>query len=174
MATPSSTTRRGTRVAPDCYVAFDVSKETIQHFNTYLLWEVGKAPDFVLEIGSPSTARNDLVGKRRLYASLSITEYWRFDSTGGNFYGAPLVGECLVDGEYSPLQMHNEADGFVWAHSASLGLDLVWQDDRLRFYDPLAQRWLLNQTEEQAARQASEERIVALEAELRRLQGESL
>ena len=65
--------------------------------NTYLLWEVGKAPDFVLEIGSKSTANADLVRKRELYAELGVGEYWRYDATGGEFYGEPLVGERLVD-----------------------------------------------------------------------------
>ena len=189
------------RVAPDCYVVFDINKEIIQRFNTYLLWEVGKAPDFVLEIGSPSTARNDLVGKRRLYAAIGVTEYWRFDSTGGTFYGAPLVGERLAGDEYHPMPMRNEENGAIRGHSPALALDLIWQDSRLRFYDPQARRWLLSQTEEQAARQAAEAahesernarqaaeaaresernarqaaeaQALALEAELRRLRGES-
>ena len=42
-------------VAPDCFVVMGVSEESFLRNNTYLLWEVGKAPDFVLEIGSPST-----------------------------------------------------------------------------------------------------------------------
>ena len=33
-------------------------------------WEVGKPPDFVLEVGSESTAENDLIGKRRTYAQI--------------------------------------------------------------------------------------------------------
>ncbi len=128
----------------------------------------------MFEIASPSTARNDLVAKRRLYASLGITEYWRFDSTGGDFYGAPLVGERLVVGECRPLQMPNEADGTVWAYSATprLGPSLGrWPTPVLR---PSSPRSLLNQTEEQAVRQAAEARAMALEAELRWLQGESL
>ena len=31
------------RVAPDCYVSFDVSPQTIERHNNYRLWEVGKA-----------------------------------------------------------------------------------------------------------------------------------
>ena len=75
-------------------------------FDTYLLWEVGKPADFALEIGSPSTARNDLMSKRALYARPGIGEYWRHDKTGGNFYGEPLVGKYLEDGEYQRLEMH--------------------------------------------------------------------
>ena len=52
-------------VSPDCYVVFGLSDDallslSLEGNNTYLLWEVGKAPDFILEIGSKSTARADL------------------------------------------------------------------------------------------------------------------
>ena len=51
-------------VSPDCYVVFGLSDDALQSLslegnNTYLLWEVGKVPDFILEIGSRSTARAD-------------------------------------------------------------------------------------------------------------------
>ena len=44
-------------VSPDCYVVFGLSDAALRSLslegnNTYLLWEVGKAPDFILEIGS--------------------------------------------------------------------------------------------------------------------------
>ena len=76
--------------SPDCYVVFGLTPEakaslSIEGNNTYLLWEVGKPPDFVLEIGSPSTNRTDLIFKRALYASLGIAEYWRYDERGGAF-----------------------------------------------------------------------------------------
>ena len=188
------------RVAPDCYVSFDVSPQTIERHNNYRLWEVGKPPDFVLEIGSPSTAATDLVEKRGLYARLGIAEYWRYDSTGGDYYGEPLVGEYLLEGEYRRFELKREPDDTVWAHSPALNLDLCWDSGRLRFYDPAAREWLLNQEEEQAAKeaeqaakeaeqaakQAAQERALAaearalaaearasvLEAELRRLRGE--
>ena len=129
--------------------------ESIARFDTYLLWEVSP-PDFALEIGSRSTARNDLVSKRALDARLGIGEYWRYDKTGGNFYGEPVVGEYLEDGEYRRLEMHREANGMVWAHSPTLNLDLCWDEGRLRYYDPAETRWLLNQQEEQASRRSAE------------------
>ena len=66
-------------VSPDCFVAFGLSEaalESLERRNTYLLWEVGKPPDFVLEIGSDSTATVDTGRKRDLYAG------WAFRSTG--------------------------------------------------------------------------------------------
>ncbi len=166
-------------VSPDCYVALDLSDEqwdSIERNNVYLVWEVGKAPDFILEIGSPSTGDADLGRKRDLYARIGVSEYWRYDKTGGDFYGEPLVGEYLVDGEYRRFELNYESDGRIWAHSEALNLDLWWIDGELRFWDPVAGRWLLSHEEEKEGRltaenQAEEERARAdrAEAELRRL-----
>ncbi len=178
-------------MSPDCYVVFGLS-EAAQHSlslggnNTYLLWEVGKAPDFVLEIGSKSTADADLGRKRDRYAEIGVSEYWRFDATGGEFYGEPLVGEYLVDDEYRRFEVRHEGDGRVWSHSEILNLELWWTDGDLRFQDPVAGRWLLRRDEERAGRleeragrleervraEAAETRVAELEAELRRLRGQ--
>ena len=189
-------------LSPDCYAVFDLSEDALESFernNTYLLWDVEKPPDFVLEIGSPSTARVDMGSKRALYARLEVPEYWRYDALGGRFYDEPLVGERLVGGEYERMAMRREGDGSVWGHSDALNLDLWWIDGELRFWDPVGEEWLLNHEEEQAGRlaeragrlaaeeRAEEERVgrlaaearveeeraarLALEAELRRLRG---
>ena len=159
-------------ISPDCYAAFDVDVERIYRNNAYLLWEMGKPPDFVLEIGSPSTARNDMGPKRDLYARLGVGEYWRFDGAGHDFYREPLVGEYLEDGEYRRFELRREPDGMVWGRSPALNLDLCWVEGRLRCYNPATDTWLLNQQEEQEARQAAEARVSELEAELRLLRGE--
>lgn len=57
-------------VAPDCFVLIGGNVDSLWANNTYLVWEVGKAPDFVLEIGYPSAWRQDMGPKRELYASL--------------------------------------------------------------------------------------------------------
>ena len=168
-------------VSPDCYVATGLSpeqQENINRNNTYRLWEVGKPPDFVMEIASENTKSNDLIGKRELYASLGISEYWRYDQTGGDFYGDPLVGERLADGEYQPLQMREDEDGRLWARSAALNLDIYWDDGELRFWDPVAEEWLLKHTEERAGRLTEragrlEERAARLAAESRAQAAES-
>ena len=151
-------------VSPDCYVVFGLTEAALHSLslegnNTYLLWEVSKPPDFILEIGSPSTAGADMGSKRDLYAELGVTEYWRFDATGGEFYGEPLVGERLVDGEYRRLVMRVEEDGRVGGHSDVLNLELWWEDGELRFWDPVTDRWLLSQEEEQDGRLAAEARV---------------
>ena len=161
-------------VAPDCFVLLDTTDEMHQSFrrnNTYLLWEVGKMPEFVMEIGSPSTASKDMKEKRDLYASLGVAEYWRYDETGGDFYGEPLVGETLIDGEYRRLETFQTDDGRVWSHSEVLNLDLYWEDGELRFWDPVEQRWLLNPQEEHEGRLEAEARVAELEAQLRQRNG---
>ncbi len=148
-------------IAPDCYVAFDFTPEAFQSLrrhNTYLIWEVGKPPEFVLEIGSPSTKRSDLTTKRAIYASIGVSEYWRYDQTGGKFYGEPLVGERLVNGEYQRLPLIQDEDG-VWAYSPALNLLLYWDNGELRYWDPVSKERLLNHKEEHAARLAAEDRI---------------
>ncbi len=155
-------------VSPDCYVALHLSEdaiESIERSNVYLLWEVGKAPDFVLEIGSASTARHDMSGKRELYAELGVREYWRYDSTGDRFYGEPLVGERLSGGEYRRLEQRRDADGSVWSHSEVLNLDLCWLDGMLRFWDPVEMRWLLSHEQEREGRLQERERRLIAEAE---------
>ena len=141
-------------VSPDCYVAFDVDVGTILYHNTYRIWAVGKPPDFVLEIASPSTARHDIGAKRLLYAQIGFGEYWRYDSTDNSeFYGERLVGERLVEGEYRRFELQEDPDGMLRGHSPTLGLDLCWDRGRLRFYDPASGQYLLDLDETEAARQ---------------------
>ena len=126
------------RVAPDFFIAFDVPNEAIRrNLPNFWIWEVGKVPDFALEVASPSTASNDLGRKRELYAELGIAEYWRFDPTGGELYGQPLVGERLVDGEYQPYGIQGGDDGSVRAYSELLNLDFCWDGDEFDVLDPV-------------------------------------
>ena len=175
------------RVGPDFYAAFGVDAQAIEQRRLYLPWEVGKPPDFALEIGSVSTARQDLITKRQLYAQIGIGEYWRFDRTGGEFYGQPLAGDQLVEGVYQPIELNTGPDGILKGYSPILGLSLGWRDEMLVFYDPETGEYLRNLREEQtarenaegalraerAAREAAEARIRQLEEELRRRQGEN-
>ena len=163
-------------VAPDCFALIGGNVDSLWDNNRYLMWEVGKAPDFVLEIGSPSTWRQDMGPKRELYASLGVVEYWMFDPSGGDHYGFALRGETLVDGEYREMDMVRGADGSVWGYSPVLSLELHWRDGRLWFYDPTARRWIENMEETEARAQTAEvrnaeleARNAELEAELRRL-----
>ena len=115
------------RVAPDFFIAFGVDAAAIRvNLPNFWLWETGKAPDWVMEVASPSTARNDLEAKRNLYAELGIAEYWRFDPTGGDLYGKPLAGDRLVDGRYVEYEAVTAPDGSMRVHSELLGVDFYW------------------------------------------------
>ena len=164
------------QLRPDCVVAFGVDPNAIERRNGYVINEVGKPPDLVLEVGSPSTGVADYTTKRDGYAGYGVPEYWRFDPSGGQNHDRPLAGDALVEGSYEPLPMNYESDGTVWGHSAVLGLDLYWQDGRLRFYDPATGEFLLDYFEvkselndERAMRLSAEVRAEAAEAELRAL-----
>ena len=67
------------KVVPDLLVAFKVARA---RRSSYMIWEEGKPPDFVLEVTSPSTHRRDQTFKLRLYAAIGVQEYWLFDPSG--------------------------------------------------------------------------------------------
>ena len=165
------------KVGPDFYAAFDVDAEAIKRRLMYLPWEAGKPPDLVLEVGSPSTGGEDIGNKRQIYARIGVGEYWRFDPSGGEYYGEPLVGEELVNGEYRRFELTTEPDGALKGYSPLLRLYLCRQDEMLTFYNPATGEYLRNLPDtqaalkaEQAARQQAEARIRQLEEELRRRQ----
>ena len=60
---------RGLRV-PDLLIAFDVDPEARARHNAYVTSEQDQQPDFVLEVGSPSTSRIDIWNKPGDYAAL--------------------------------------------------------------------------------------------------------
>src|SRR5262249_19349312 len=71
---------RRKHVAPDVFVALDVPKEPLRE--NYLVWKEGKAPDFVVEITSKSTRKEDQEKKLVVYRDiLRVTEYFLFDPT---------------------------------------------------------------------------------------------
>ena len=161
-------------VVPDCVVAFGVDAAAILDRNGYVIDEVGKPPDFVLEIASESTGRADYTSKRDAYAGHGVGEYWRFDSTGGEYHDAALSGELLTGGAYEPMPMHHERDGVVRGYSPVLGLEMHWDHGRLRIYAPAAEEYLPDMAEARAQRDSAiRERDAALyernaEAEARR------
>ena len=186
------------RVGPDCYLAFGVDARVIRQRRLYLPWEVGKPPDLAIEVASVTTARHDITGKRDIYAQIGIPEYWRFDPTGGELYGAALAGERLVEGEYQPFTLTTEPDGVLKGYSPMLALSLCWDAERLLLYDPETGEYLSNidqlhnaleeaqhreeaalhreqdalrrEREPQTAREAAEARVRDLEEKLRRRQ----
>ena len=135
---------------PDMLVAFGIDKELANIANGYVIDEVGKPPDLVLEVASHRTGRRDYIDKREIYANLGVPEYWRFDYTGGDYHDAPLACDLLVDGHYQPIETTTEPGGVIWGYSEALGLSLCWVEGRLRFWDRIQRRYLPDHQEDKA------------------------
>ena len=143
-------------VSPDVFVAVGVEDKDRR---TYLLWREAKGPDFVLEVTSRSTRRNDQVTKRALYEWMGVSEYVLYDPLG-EYLDPPLQGFRLVGGEYVELEGRRLPGGARALHSEVLGLSLhVRARDRaLRLHDPVSGEDLLTPVEAAAAREEAEAR----------------
>ena len=151
-------------VAPDVFIVLGIEKKQRR---TYLLWEEGKSPDFVLELVSQNTYRRDLGQKKDLYASvLSVKEYYLYDPDM-QYLEPILQGYRLIDGIYLPIQpVENRLPSDV------LGLELGEKNMELGLYNPRTKRWLLKPAEEEAeARKEAEAK--ARQAEMRAQQAET-
>ena len=99
------TTNHRIFVAPDYFISFDVDIAALMDETSYNLWEIGKPPEWALEVASPSTYQRDIYEKPYIYAMIGISEYWLFDPTGGSLYGQPLTGFRLVNGAYERIEI---------------------------------------------------------------------
>ena len=88
-----------------------------------------------------------------------------------------LAGDRLVGDAYEPITVASGTDGVIRGYSAALGLELHWDDGRLRFWDPNTGEYLPELTEAKAQRDAAidqrdaaMERVRLLEEELARRQ----
>ena len=176
---PTMSNRDDVRV-PDLLVAFECDRELLKDQRGYSIESQGGPPDFVLEVASPSTGRQDYTDKRMDYERYGIAEYWRFDPSGGDYHGAALAGDRLTEqGTYEPTEVERLGDSIWQGYSEVLGLRLCWEDGTLRLYDVEAGDYLHSHEEaearmvvERVGREAAESRVAELEAELRRLREE--
>ena len=165
------------RVAPDVFVVFGAGKE---ERSSYLLWKEPKAPDFVLEIASPGTWRDDQDKKRELYRRLGVGEYWQYDPTR-NYLQPPLQGlelEVLRSATGEDLRNlaeaedgRREAEARVEQEAAARRREAAArQVAESRVHQEAAARQAAETRahQEAAARQAAEARLAELEALLRR------
>ena len=151
-------------VAPDVFVVFGAAQHKR---NVYKLWEEPKAPDFVLEVASENTWREDLGRKRALYAELGVREYWLFDPRD-EYFDPVLQGLVLREGTYRALPALVDG-GARTIRSDVLDLDLCAQRGVLRFRDPASGQYLNSHAEAAAAeaeatKALAEERVARAEA----------
>ena len=161
---PSLPVRADARI-PDLMFVRDGDRELMERQRGYAIDRQGKAPDFVLEVASPTTGRADYTDKRTDYERFGVGEYWRFDPSGGEYHDAALAGDLLVDGVYQPIAIEMLSDDRLRGYSDALGLYVCWEDGMLRFFDPGAESYLRSHDEDMA--RAEEERIARLAAQAR-------
>ena len=151
------------RMAPDLLIAFKAEPEAYRDSNGYIISEQGKPPDFILEIASRSTGRQDTVEKRAAYRELGIPEYWRFDETG-EFHGTRLAGDRLVNDRYEPIPIETVGEGVLQGYSRVLNLLIRWDHGQLGWYDPETGQHIATFDQERARADAAESRADAVEA----------
>jgi Uma2 family endonuclease len=103
---------------PDVFVVKDVPSGERR---SWVVWQEGKAPDVVIELLSPSTAKRDKTEKKQIYQKqLRVTEYFWYNP----FNPEDFAGFNLQAGVYHPLSF-DDRQRLV---SQQLGLALVrWQ-----------------------------------------------
>ena len=141
---PQASLATADRLAPDLMVAFGVRN---RHRRTYPVWEVGKAPDFVLEIVSPDTRKKDVVEKPALYHRMGVREYFLFDPDARR--EPRLRGWRFGRAKDVALPLAAPVDGMRGIFSEALGLHLChtqpWPRHRhrpgtgkVRWHDPVS------------------------------------
>jgi Uma2 family endonuclease len=152
---------RRRHVSPDVFVVRGVAKHDRPN---YLVWREGRAPQFVIELTSDTTRREDLNTKFALYRDvLRVKEYFLFDPFE-DYLDPPMQGYRLRNGVYVPIRL---VDGRF--PSRVVGLHLERSGSELRLWDPSTGQRLVTPDE---ARQQAEARAEHAEAEVERLRRE--
>jgi Uma2 family endonuclease len=120
----------------------------------YKLWEEGRSPDFVIEVTSSSTRREDISKKKDLYERLGVSEYFLFDPTG-DYLNPRLQGYRLEEGRY--IRLAQEPDSSL--PSRITDLRLRPEGLNLRLIDAHTGEKLLWIAEEAAARRVAERKV---------------
>ena len=147
-----------TSVAPDLMVSFGVRMLGLP---SYKLWEIGKPPEFVLEVSSQSSRELDRTKKVELYAGLGVREYFVFDPGDpedvGDGQDGKLSGYRLWGSKY--VESGESTERGRELESEELGLLLRPEGKLVRFRDPATGKDLpLHQEESQGRLEAERER----------------
>ena len=135
-------------VVPDLFVVFGVLDKKRASYNVR---EEGKAPSFVLEAASEGTYENDLGSKKDKYEGMGVPEYCVVDPKG-DMHRPRLQLFRLEEGVYKRVSGRSDPDGSLAVTSETLGLELRFEDDRLRLWDPENQDYLREHQEEHVGR----------------------
>ena len=131
---------QGAVIVPDLFVAFGGEERSYRR--PYKLWEDPR-PEFVLEVLSKKTWRQDVGIKKDTYEFLGVEECWLYDRRA-HWLESPLEGYRLCAGAYERIPP--TAEGRF--ESAALGLHLQIRDGELHFFDPKTGEYLRTLDEE--------------------------
>lgn len=146
-------------VCPDVFVVKGVPKGNRR---VYKLWEEGRAPSFVIEVSSQKTSGEDTGRKKAIFERLGVEEYFLHDPLG-EYLIPRLQGFRLVAGWYRPIEP--AADGSL--ASATTGLTLRLEGERLRLVDTASGEPLLHIEEVQARLREAEAELARLRRQLK-------
>ncbi len=164
-------------VVPDLFVVKNCDPSQRR---TFKIWEEDRTPNFVIEVTSRSSRREDEQSKPQIYSQIGVEEYILYDPTG-EYLSPPLQGFRLDDeGSYQRIPAGTQNEILCPSLDVTFQLNdgqLVVQDSRTgAILRTLAETALSAYEQEraareaaQAARQAAEARAVEMEAELQRL-----
>ena len=107
------------RLGPDIFVARDVP---FRSRDSYVVWQEGKAPDFVLELLSPKIWEKDVMRRPARHRRMGVYEYFLFDPR--RRIEPPLQGWRFENGTSTRLPLVATADGMVGIYSQALNLSL--------------------------------------------------
>ena len=150
-------------VAPDVFVVFGVPDKDRHN---YKVWEEGNVPDFVLEVASQISVGENLGRKKVIYERIGVKEYCVFDPQGC-LHWPRLQLFRLEGGVYERVSMRDDRGGPLAVTSETLCLELRFDDDRLRLWDPETRDYLMEYAElragrlEERAKRIAEERRAA-------------
>jgi Uma2 family endonuclease len=152
---------------PDIAVIFGV-RQPRSRYTSFQVAQEGVRPELIIEITSPETRQVDLRTKRRQYWQARVPFYVVVDER--------IVRDqrrlCLLGyrrGRRGYERLPLNAQGRLWLQAVQLFLGQ--ENGRVALHDAQGQRLGDLRAVEQA-RQAAEQRVQELEAELRRLRGE--
>lgn len=148
-------------LSPDVLITPGVSNEPKE---VYKLWQVGKAPELVIEVTSRSTRLRDVGVKKGLYEAIGVQEYLLFDPRSE--YLRPRFQVFRLQDELYVPCLAPESSGY----ESRLGLTFRVVDGTLKIFDTATGRALC--TPRDLARLA-EAATVQAEAESQRAEAES-